>query len=136
MSTLNCKKIEKEANKDKLFPKTAKIKKRGDYRKIFSKGKVIKNTYFTIIFTPNEFKTERIGIIIKKYLGKAHLRNKIKRMIRETYRLNKGLFPSEQDLIIIPKNNFKNLKYYQIKEEFYKLFNNNTSLFYKQSNKF
>ncbi|BBA85384.1 ribonuclease P protein component [endosymbiont of Sipalinus gigas] len=87
--------------------------KKSDFfnKKIFNNS--IKILDISIFFIKNNLKISRIGYIIKKKeVSNSYNRNRIKRIIKELFRLNKNLLPINLDLIVIPnksidkKNNF------------------------------
>ena len=46
----------------------------------------------------------RLGISIsKKKVRKAHDRNRLKRLLREAFRLNKAALPAGVDLVVVPR---------------------------------
>ena len=61
-----------------------------DYKKVFCAGMRHRGKYFLIICNPNEKQGSKLGLAIsKKYCRLAAQRNKIKRIIRESFRKNK-----------------------------------------------
>ncbi|MDR1773874.1 MAG: ribonuclease P protein component [Clostridioides sp.] len=64
------------------------IKKDSDFRKVYKFGKSYSNKYLVLYFLKNNTDTTRLGISISKKVGKANVRNKIRRRIKEVFRLN------------------------------------------------
>ena len=61
-----------------------------DYKKVFCAGMRHRGKFFLIICNPNENQGPKLGLAIsKKYCRLAAQRNKIKRIIRESFRKNK-----------------------------------------------
>jgi len=74
------------------LPKQSLITKPREYQYVYSRGKRVRGKNVTFIYTKNELQHNRLGISIN---GKklATRRNRIKRLIKEFYRLNRN-FPS------------------------------------------
>lgn len=70
------------------FNNTYGIKKDSDFRKVYQRGKSLADRNLVIYTMKNKFDKSRIGISISKKVGKAHERNRIRRCIKEAYRLN------------------------------------------------
>ena len=51
----------------------------------------------------NRTDTNRVGITVSKKLGKAHVRNRARRRIREVYRLNEDRFTSGWDIVVVAR---------------------------------
>ena len=51
----------------------------------------------------NRTDTNRVGITVSKKLGKAHVRNHIRRRLREVYRLNEALFAPGWDIVVVAR---------------------------------
>ena len=70
------------------FKETQGLKKDSDFRKVYRHGKSIANRLLVMYTFPNKSDNNRIGISVSKKVGKANVRNKARRRIKESYRLN------------------------------------------------
>ncbi len=52
----------------------------------------------------NRTGTNRVGITVSKKLGKAHIRNRIRRRLREVYRLNEEKFLPGYDIVVVARS--------------------------------
>ncbi len=52
----------------------------------------------------NRSMINRVGITVSKKLGKAHVRNRIRRRIREVYRLNEERFQPGWDIVVVARS--------------------------------
>ncbi len=76
---------------DLRLPKENRLRKRAEFQKVYSKGKRIKGRFMTVFFMPSETSFQRIGITAsKKAIGNAVKRNRSKRLLRESFRLNRA----------------------------------------------
>ncbi|WP_036221349.1 ribonuclease P protein component [Mesoaciditoga lauensis] len=95
-----------------------RLKKRKDFEKIFLEGEVAKSEWFVARYLKNDLKFPRIGIVVSRKFGKAHVRNKFKRYVRETFR--KMHFERNIDVVIFPtkelKKEFENITYEDFSE--------------------
>ncbi len=51
----------------------------------------------------NKGDTNRVGITVSKKLGKAHVRNRMRRRLREVYRLNEEKFLCGWDIVVVAR---------------------------------
>lgn len=51
----------------------------------------------------NRSATNRVGITVSKKLGKAHIRNRMRRRLREVYRLNEDKFLPGWDIVVVAR---------------------------------
>jgi len=70
------------------LPKWAPLRKTAEYNAVYRHGKRVRGEHFTIIFMPNGRDYCRLGISVHG-VKKAVRRNRIKRIIREYFRLNR-----------------------------------------------
>jgi len=84
------------------FPR-AEILKHRDFLRLQKQGKATRNPYVTAVFAPGIQDVTRLGITAGKHVGKAWQRNRIKRLIREFFRLNRHLLGRNWDINISVK---------------------------------
>ncbi len=62
------------------------------------------NSYLVLYTRGNRSATNRVGITVGKKLGCAVVRNRIRRRLREIYRLNEMLFLPGWDIVIVARS--------------------------------
>jgi len=90
-------------NKEKI------IRKSEDYSNIISTGKKNKNNYFSIYYKESE--STLYGITVPKKVGKAVIRNKLKRQVKNIIRTNENYIQSNYNYVIIIKEPALKLDY-------------------------
>ena len=68
------------------FKKEARLRKSTDFKRLSKTGKKISNRFFIIIYGKGISDQARLGLTVSKRVGKAVVRNRIKRAIREFFR--------------------------------------------------
>jgi len=72
------------------LPKEARLRKRAEFLRVYEQGTRIEGRYMTVFILPNRLGRHRSGITAtRKAIGKAHDRNRAKRLLRETFRLSR-----------------------------------------------
>jgi ribonuclease P protein component len=83
------------------FPKKQRLLDTVDFQSVFNEGKKRSCRFFAIISKKNDLHLARLGIRVgKKAIREANQRNKIKRIIRESFRLHKTHLP-ECDYVVV-----------------------------------
>ncbi len=62
------------------------------------------NGYLVLYARPNRTATNRVGITTGKKLGKAVVRNRVRRRLREIYRLNEHKFSPGWDIVVVARS--------------------------------
>ena len=103
------------------FIKQAKIVKTDDFSSVFSLRKRIASQHLVMRYKLNNYGEPRLGLIVGKKTAKlAVLRNYMKRVLRELFRLNQHQLPA-LDLVIQVQKSFEKANFMQIKQEFEQL---------------
>ena len=106
--------------------KTIMMKKKYEFKKLFSKGKFYYGSYINMYIYPNSKKYNKLAIAVSKKQGKAVIRNKFKRLIKENYKNEEeSIKVGFNILFIINKSKIeeiRNINFYNIKESMKSLF--------------
>ncbi|MFR2533894.1 MAG: ribonuclease P protein component [Clostridia bacterium] len=87
------------------------LKKNYEFKQILSKGRFYKGKYITIYLYPYQKPENKIGIAISKKLAKATKRNRLKRLIRESYRLQSKQIKKGYGMVFIWNKNVNVLQH-------------------------
>jgi len=85
------------------FTKADRILKRGEYLALSKSGEKVQNTEFIAYFLPARHSHSRLGVTVTKKVGQAVERNRIKRIVREFFRINRHCLSGRWDINIIAK---------------------------------
>lgn len=95
------------------------IKNNDYFSSIIKTGKYQKNDIFVIYYIYNKDKTKpSFGIAIKRSIGKAVVRNKLKRQVRSLIDANKKEFKNNTDYIIMIRNKAVDCDYKTLMKSF------------------
>ena len=78
-----------------------RLKKEKDFQKVFHKGKRLFSPSLTMIYFPST--SLKMGVSVGKRHGKSVQRNRIKRLIREAFRLQADTIKGNYFIVLIPK---------------------------------
>src|SRR3990167_8114908 len=115
--------------KKESFPKKKRVHSRVEFKRILDFGKKTHTSSFIIFTFPSDRNQNRLGISISKRVGKAHERNRIRRIIREVFR--KHCFNRSVDYLFLVKPKAAKKRNNQIFQELEYFFN---SLIHREDN--
>lgn len=94
--------------------KIYRLRSNMEFRKVYSGGKNYWNRNLVLYVKKNNIGNTRVGYSITKKIGNSVIRNKIRRRMKEIYRLNFKCIKSNYDLIFIPKKNVVDISYKEL----------------------
>jgi ribonuclease P protein component len=97
--------------------------RRNDFDAVYRAGKRFTSSHFTVFVRPNEFALSRFGFSIKKALGGAVVRNRIRRRLREMVRCHRQEIYAGWDIVIHPKNSVAKAPFAALTEDLVRLLN-------------
>ena len=99
------------------------IKKSEEYTDIINTGNVVKNKYFSIFYKKSN--ERKYGISIPTKTGKAVVRNKLKRRIKNIIDKNENYIQNNYYYVIITKRAILDISYKEMENNLINLFNKN-----------
>ena len=97
--------------------KEERVQKSSDFKQALQGGRKELTEHFKVFIYPNHLEIKRIGITTSKRVGSAVKRNRIKRLLREFFRLHKTCCPPSSDIVFIAKPGADKLDYSRLREE-------------------
>ena len=79
------------------------------------------NGYLVLYCRPNRLETNRVGITASKKLGHAVVRNRVRRRLREVYRLNEALFAPGWDIVVVARSRCVNADFGKLTQAYLSL---------------
>lgn len=95
--------------------------RRGEFDAVYRAGKRRSSAYFTVFLRANSLPHCRFGFSIKKALGGAVVRNRIRRRLREIVRLHREEIPAGWDIVVHPKSSVAKAAFLVLASDFLRL---------------
>lgn len=83
------------------FPKEFKLASKSDFKAVFDYKLFARNDLMTVYMSPNGLEMRRFAVSISAKAAPAVLRNRLKRIAREAFRLSQYDLPASFDYLII-----------------------------------
>jgi ribonuclease P protein component len=85
------------------LPKRFRLLKRAEFRRVYEEGERRSNSTCVVFYRPNGLAHMRVGITTPTRLGRAVVRNRLRRRLREVFRLHRGTLPGGWDVVLNPR---------------------------------
>ena len=84
--------------------RTMTVKENYEFRRIYAKGRSGVSPYLVVYVRPNRRGRNRLGVTVSTKLGHAVVRNRVRRRLREIYRLHEAQFQPGYDLVVVARS--------------------------------
>jgi ribonuclease P protein component len=101
--------------------KSGKLVRKADFDAVYRNGKRRSSSHFTVFLKANDLPESRFGFSIKRALGGAVVRNRIRRRIREVVRLHREEISAGWDFVIHPKANVESAAFAALESDLVRL---------------
>ena len=103
------------------YPLSVRLVSKADFDAVYRLGKRRSDSHFTVFSKANDLPQSRFGFSIKRALGGAVVRNRMRRRMREIIRLHRQEISAGWDIVIHPKPNVATAPFTAITAELLKL---------------
>lgn len=83
------------------FPKNRRLTSNRQFKAVLDHGRRAGNSLLTLYAAPNDRGYPRLGVSVGKTSGKAVVRNRLKRLLREAFRQNQDRIPQGYDYVLM-----------------------------------
>jgi ribonuclease P protein component len=103
---------------------TTPLKKNYEFLRVYKKGKFYVGKYLVLYVLKKRNQTEnRLGISVSKKVGKSVTRNRLKRLVKESYRAYEERIHTGNDIVFVARHTEKIPGYSEIRREMKYLLN-------------
>ena len=103
------------------LPRQARLRRPQDFRRVYAHGLRARGRQLILFAHRRREPGHRLGVSVSKDHGRAVRRNKIKRILREAFRLTRPRLPGQYDVILIPQSNVGKLQLAEVQAELHRL---------------
>ena len=100
---------------------TVSLKENHLFRRLYSKGKSAVSPSLAVYVRPNHHRRSRLGLTVGTKVGKAVRRNKVRRRIREAYRIHEDRMVPGFDMVVVARSRSAYAPYAEIERDLLRL---------------
>jgi ribonuclease P protein component len=103
------------------LPRASRLVRRAEYDAVYRDARRRSGREFTVFIRPNGLEISRFGWSVKKALGGAVQRNRIRRRVREIVRVHRQEIATGWDIVIHPRRSAATAKFSELAAELVRL---------------
>lgn len=97
------------------------IKENYEFRRMYAKGKSGVSSCLVVYCRPNRREHNRLGVTVSAKLGHAVVRNRIRRRLREIYRLSQPKMKQGFDVILVARSRAVTASYWELERAYLRM---------------
>jgi len=98
------------------------LKKSHEFRRLYAKGKSQASNLIVVYCRRNRSELNRVGITVSAKLGGAVIRNRVRRRLREAYRLSENQLKSGFDIVIVARTKCQFVSFDELRSDLLRIF--------------
>ena len=107
---------------DQRFPKTDRILKRSEFRRVYDAGRKLHSRFFTAFVLDRDDGDLRVGLTVTRKVGPSVERNRCRRLLREAFRKQHAVADGAgADIVLNAKSDLVRATYADVEAEMVKL---------------
>lgn len=106
---------------------TISLKENHEFRRLYHRGTSAVTAHLVLYCRKNRLGKNRLGLTVSAKLGKAVQRNRVKRLLREAYRLHEDAFATGVDLVLVARTRAVGASYSEIEKSLLRALKENKS---------
>jgi len=102
---------------------TKSLNKNHEFKRLYNKGKSAASKYAVVYCGKNGKSDNRLGITVSTKIGGAVIRNRIRRRLKEIYRLNECVLPTGYNIVLVARTSSRYVQWSELESSVMALFN-------------
>jgi ribonuclease P protein component len=86
-----------------MLPREHRLRRSGDFARVRQQGRAFSHPWLVVATAPNGEAVTRVGFTVSKRVGKAHVRNRVKRVLRAIVRRYLPALTPGYDVVVISR---------------------------------
>jgi ribonuclease P protein component len=88
---------------DQSFPKSRRLRVTAEFKAVYDAKRSVSDARLVVYAKPNGNQPSRIGLSVSRKVGNAVRRVRLRRLLREAFRLNQHEFPVGFDFVLVAR---------------------------------
>ena len=105
-----------------MLDKVNRLTKRKEFNYLYRFGNAVHTPHLTCVYLQTKYRPLKIGFTVANKIGKAHIRNLVKRRLRACVREIVPTLPNNYNVVLIAKVGIENITFDELKKEVYLVF--------------
>ena len=93
---------------------TESLRKNRQFQEVYKTGKSRANKYLVMYVSENHQEKNYLGISVSKKVGNSVVRHRVKRLVKESYRLHEDIFNSGLNIVITARASSASITYQEM----------------------